>query len=115
MPSTPKHLVIYNAFGWDAPKFAHVGLLQDVRKNKLSKRDFDNVSLDLRKLQNEGVFPEALLNYVALYGWSHSNKSDVMPMEELTKAVRFYVQMLVAYDPLTYPSSISNLPKAIAS
>lgn len=87
MPSTTKHLVIYNAFGWDAPKFAHVGLLQDVRQNKLSKRDLDNVNLDLRKLRDEGIFPEALLNYVALYGWSHANASDVMPMEELIKTV----------------------------
>ncbi|KAL8832440.1 MAG: hypothetical protein Q9191_000260 [Dirinaria sp. TL-2023a] len=83
MSSTPKHLVIYNAFGWNPPRFAHVGLLQDGRQNKLSKRDLSNVSLDLRKLQNEGIFPEALVNYVALYGWSHTSTSDFLPMEEL--------------------------------
>lgn len=83
MSSTPKHLVIYNAFGWNPPRFAHVGLLQDGRQNKLSKRDLSNVSLDLRNLQNEGIFPEALVNYVALYGWSHTSTSDFLPMEEL--------------------------------
>lgn len=91
MSSTPKHLVIYNAFGWNPPRFAHVGLLQDARQNKLSKRDLSNVSLDLRKLQDEGVFPEALVNYVALYGWSHTGTSDFLPMKELINVVCLYV------------------------
>lgn len=87
MSSTPKHLVLYHAFGWKPPNFAHVGLLQDAQQQKLSKRDLNNVNLDLRQLQNEGIFPEALVNYVALYGWSHNGKSDFMPMPELIEAV----------------------------
>ncbi|KAL8881488.1 MAG: hypothetical protein Q9198_001323 [Flavoplaca austrocitrina] len=80
MSSTPKHLTLYNAFGWTAPQFAHVGLLQDSGRQKFSKRKGD---LDIRRLDEQGIFPEALLNYVALYGWSHSHKSDVLSLSDL--------------------------------
>ncbi|KAL8768936.1 MAG: hypothetical protein Q9209_004991 [Squamulea sp. 1 TL-2023] len=80
MSSTPKHLTMYNAFGWKAPAFAHVGLLQDSSRQKLSKRKGD---LDIRNFCDQGIFPEALLNYVALYGWSHSHKSDVLSLSDL--------------------------------
>lgn len=84
MSSTSKHLTLYKAFGWKAPSFAHVGLLQDDNRQKYSKR---KGGLDIRKFADEGIFPEALLNYVALYGWSNTNKSDVLPMPDLIKAV----------------------------
>ncbi|KAL8778561.1 MAG: hypothetical protein Q9213_007361 [Squamulea squamosa] len=80
MSSTPKHLTMYNAFGWKAPAFAHVGLLQDSSRQKFSKRKGD---LDIREFRNQGIFPEALLNYVALYGWSHSHKNDVLSLSDL--------------------------------
>lgn len=78
---------MYHAFGWKPPKFAHVGLLQNAQQQKLSKRDIENVKLDVKQLQDDGVFPEALLNYVALHGWSHKATSDFMPLAELIKAV----------------------------
>ncbi|KAL8683754.1 MAG: hypothetical protein Q9186_000240 [Xanthomendoza sp. 1 TL-2023] len=80
MSSTPKHLMLYNAFGWKAPDFAHVGLLQDSSRQKFSKR---KGNLDIRKFGDDGIFPEALLNYVALYGWSHGHKSDVLSLSDL--------------------------------
>ncbi|KAL8706885.1 MAG: hypothetical protein Q9201_000154 [Fulgogasparrea decipioides] len=83
MSSTPKHLTLYKAFGWKAPEFAHVGLLQDSSRQKFSKRKGD---LDIRRFADEGIFPEALLNYVALYGWSHTNKSDVFSLSDLTNS-----------------------------
>ncbi|KAK8189056.1 uncharacterized protein BKA78DRAFT_253786 [Phyllosticta capitalensis] len=80
LPSTPKHLAMYQAFGWQPPNFAHVGLLVDINGNKLSKRNMDiNVSAYRKYL------PEAVNNFVALLGWSHRNRSDVMTMEELIK------------------------------
>ncbi|KAK7541590.1 glutamyl-tRNA synthetase-like protein [Phyllosticta citricarpa] len=80
LPSTPKHLAMYQAFGWQPPNFAHVGLLVDINGNKLSKRNMDiDVSAYRRYL------PEAVNNFVALLGWSHRNRSDVMSMEELIK------------------------------
>ncbi|KAK8173541.1 glutamyl-tRNA synthetase [Phyllosticta citrichinensis] len=80
LPSTPKHLAMYQAFGWQPPNFAHVGLLVDVNGNKLSKRNMD---IDVSSYRR--YLPEAVNNFVALLGWSHRNRSDVMSMEELIK------------------------------
>ncbi|CAG8973460.1 hypothetical protein HYALB_00006486 [Hymenoscyphus albidus] len=81
MSSTPKHLAIYHAFGWNPPKIGHVSLLTDKQGAKLSKR---NGSVDISTIRDTmGVFPETLNNFLALLGWSHSAKSDVMNMEEL--------------------------------
>lgn len=85
MSSTPKHLTLYNAFGWKAPHFAHVGLLQDSGRQKFSKRKGD---LEIRRFGDQGIFPETLLNYVALYGWSHDHKSDVLSLSDLIASVR---------------------------
>ena len=87
MSSTPKHILLYSAFGWEPPSFAHVGLLQDIQQQKLSKRDVQAAGLDLRKFQGQGIFPEALLNYAALFGWSHERDSDVMSLEQLVQIV----------------------------
>ena len=84
MPSTPKHLILYNAFGWQPPAFAHVGLLQNENRQKLSKRNLD---IDLYTLRNEGIFPEALINHVALLGWSHSLGTDFIPLSKLIQRV----------------------------
>ena len=86
--STPKHVVLYKAFGWEAPSFAHVGLLQDSQQQKLSKRNVNSAGLDVRGFQVQGILPEALLNFVALYGWSHKRTSDVLNLEQLVQTVR---------------------------
>ncbi|MCJ1388184.1 Glutamate--tRNA ligase mitochondrial [Xylographa bjoerkii] len=80
MPSTPKHLELYKAFGWEPPAFAHVGLLQDSNKQKLSKRD---LNMDLEKMKVDGILPEALMNFVALLGWSHTMGSDFLNLQQL--------------------------------
>ena len=80
MPSTPKHLELYKAFGWEPPAFAHVGLLQDSNHQKLSKRD---LNMDLEKMKMNGILPEALMNFVALLGWSHSMGSDFFTLHQL--------------------------------
>ena len=86
MPSTPKHTVMYEAFGWQPPKFAHVGLLQNNDRQKYSKRKGD-ADLDMRSLEKKGVFPEALINYVALHGWSHNLGDDLLRLPSLIKNV----------------------------
>lgn len=88
MPSTPKHLVIYKAFRWKPPNYAHVGLLQNSKREKFSKRNND---LDLESYRKDGIFPEALINYVALFGWSHSLKSDFLSLQDLIKNVCRYL------------------------
>lgn len=85
LSSTPKHLIMYEAFGWSPPAFAHVGLLQDNAGQKLSKRKLD---MDLEAFRRAGIFPEALLNYVALLGWSHYSGTDFMTMKLLIEQVR---------------------------
>ena len=77
---------MYEAFGWQPPLYAHVGLLQDNERQKYSKRKGD-AGLDLRALEGKGVFPEALTNYVALHGWSHNLGDDLLTMEDLIKNV----------------------------
>jgi len=84
MSSTPKHISIYNAFGWESPKFGHVSLLVDQNRQKLSKR-FE--AMNIAELRDRGVFPEALNNFVALLGWSHSMGNDVMNMQKLIENV----------------------------
>jgi len=80
MPSTPKHIAMYQAFGWTPPEFAHVGLLVDENGNKLSKRNFDT---DITAFREMEIFPETLTNFAALLGWSHKEKSDVMDLQTL--------------------------------
>lgn len=83
MASTPLHVDLYRAFGWEPPSFAHVGLLLDKDKAKLSKRNADLV-LDVKGLRDdEGVLPEALCNFLALLGWSNPGKNDVLDMAQL--------------------------------
>lgn len=65
--STPKHILLYKAFGWDLPIFAHTPLLRNPDKSKLSKRK-NPVWVSWYK--KEGILPEALINYLALMGWS---------------------------------------------
>ncbi|KAI0476984.1 hypothetical protein F4859DRAFT_514316 [Xylaria cf. heliscus] len=82
--STPRHVALYNAFGWEHPQFAHVGLLVDQKKQKLSKR-FG--SFNLSSWKEQGILPIALLNYVLLLGWSPSRdsgeKSEIMNMNDM--------------------------------
>lgn len=84
MPSTPKHMALYNAFDWEPPTFAHVGLLQDASQQKLSKR---SLALDIRSFRQDGIFPEALVNHVALFGWSHRLGNDQLNLQDLVQNV----------------------------
>jgi glutamyl-tRNA synthetase len=79
--STRKHLILYEAFGWEPPVFAHVGLLTDQEGNKLSKRD---KAFDLSAMQKDGVLPEALNNFLVLLGWTNrSSSKDFATMDQL--------------------------------
>lgn len=77
---------MYEAFGWEPPLYAHVGLLQNTERQKYSKRKGEG-NLDMHSLEKEGVFPEALINYVALHGWSHNLGSDLLGMADLIQNV----------------------------
>ncbi|RMY90211.1 hypothetical protein D0862_10019 [Hortaea werneckii] len=83
MASTPLHYDLYHAFGWKPPAFAHVGLLVDENKAKLSKRNSD-LALDITSMRDElGVLPQTLVNFLTLLGWSNPTRDDVMDFKEL--------------------------------
>jgi glutamyl-tRNA synthetase len=84
--STPRHVALYSAFGWTPPQFAHIGLLVDSNRQKLSKR---HGNIDITSWKSQGILPIALLNYVLLMGWSPGKgQSEVMDMQEMIDNVR---------------------------
>jgi len=81
--STPKHVLLYRAFGWDMPEFIHMPLLRNKDKSKISKRR-DPTSLEWYREQ--GYLPEALLNFLALMGFSMPDESQVFSLDEMIEA-----------------------------
>ncbi len=80
LPSTPKHVYLYEAFGWEQPIYVHLPNILNKDHKKLSKRQGDVAVEDFRK---KGYLPEALINYIALLGWSPEDNQEVFSMEEL--------------------------------
>jgi len=98
LPSLPLHKLLYEAFGWKGPKFAHLPLiLKPTGKGKLSKRDGDKHGVPVFPLQWEkdgvqypgfkesGYLPETLVNFLALLGWNPGTEEEVFSMEMLIK------------------------------
>jgi glutamyl-tRNA synthetase len=83
LSSTPKHVLLYKAFGWTPPQFAHMPLLLNPDRSKLSKRQGD---VAVEDYLDNGYLPEALINFVALLGWNPSDEKEVYTLDELTKA-----------------------------
>ena len=86
--STPKHVLLYKALGWDIPKFGHMPLLVNPDKKKLSKRQGD-VSVD--DYISKGYLKEALINFIALLGWNPGKGStqEIFSLEELERQFDF--------------------------
>ncbi len=82
LPSTPKHVLLYAAFGWEPPKFAHLPLLLNADRSKLSKRQGDVAVEDYR---DKGYLPDALINFVALLGWNPSASEEIFTIDELIR------------------------------
>lgn len=80
LPSTPKHVLLYQAFGWQAPVFAHLPLLLNPDRSKLSKRQGDVAVEDYRR---QGYLPEAIVNFIALLGWNPSGSREIYEKREL--------------------------------
>jgi len=80
LPSTPKHLILYEFFGWEKPEFAHLPLLLNPDRSKLSKRQGDVAVEDYLK---KGYLEEALLNFLSLLGWNPGDDRELMEKEEL--------------------------------
>ena len=96
LPSLPLHSLLYRAFGWEAPGFAHLPLiLKPVGNGKLSKRDGDKLGFPVFLLEwkteegtsmgyrEQGYFPEAVVNFLALLGWNDGTEQELFSLEEL--------------------------------
>lgn len=98
LPSAPLHILLYKAFGWQAPEFAHLPLLLKPEGNgKLSKRDGllgdfpvfplewkdPNTAEISRGFREDGYYPEAVMNFLALLGWNPGNDQEILSKEEL--------------------------------
>jgi glutamyl-tRNA synthetase len=88
LPSVPKHVLLYRAFGWEPPTFAHLPLILDPRgKGKMSKRKtVDGSGLErpvmVRDFRQAGYLPEALFNFLLLLGWSYDDKTEIFSRQE---------------------------------
>ncbi len=82
LPSTPKHLALYESFGWEAPRFAHIPLLLNPDRTKLSKRQ-GHVAVE--EYIKEGYLPEAVINFVAFLGWHPGGdiQEEIFTLKEL--------------------------------
>lgn len=80
--SVPKHIQLYKFFCWDVPEMAHLPLLLNPDKSKLSKRQGDVAVEDYRK---KGYLPEALVNFVAFLGWNPGTEKEMYTVEELVQ------------------------------
>ncbi|KTW29667.1 glutamate-tRNA ligase [Pneumocystis carinii B80] len=106
LSSTSKHLAIYQAFGWTPPRFAHVSLLVNPDGSKISKRCKDT---HIQHYIDEGYSSDALLNYVALIGWSPKTSNDVFTMQELID--RFSLDNLTKGTAIVMPEKLNFLNK----
>ncbi len=98
LPSMPLHSLLYKAFGWEAPVFAHLPLiLKPIGNGKLSKRDGDKLGFPVFPLEwkseegvssgyrENGFFPEAVINFLALLGWNDGTDQELFSLEELVE------------------------------
>jgi len=101
LPSMALHVLLYRAFGWDAPEFAHLPLiLKPTGKGKLSKRDGDKLGFPVfplaytneatgevsRGYKEDGYFSETVINFLAFLGWNPGTEQELFSLEELIKA-----------------------------
>ena len=94
LTNTPKQIVVYNALGFDVPKFYHMPMINNPAGKKLSKRDG---AMDVMQYKRDGYLPEALLNFLVRLGWSNGDQ-EVFSMEE----------MLELFDPNNINKSASS-------
>lgn len=83
LPSTPKHVYLYECFGWEQPQYVHLSNILNDDHKKLSKRQGDVSVGDFLK---KGYLPEALINFLALLGWSPEDEQEIFSMDELIEA-----------------------------
>lgn len=82
MSSVPKHILTFQAFGWEVPQYAHLPLILGTDRSKLSKR---HGAKGVSEFREDGFLPEAILNYMALLGWTPPGGVEIVSLEEMIK------------------------------
>ncbi|MFA6197618.1 MAG: glutamate--tRNA ligase [Patescibacteria group bacterium] len=82
LPSTPKHLYLYESFGWTPPLYAHLPLILSPKGGKLSKRDG---AVSAQSYLDEGYLPEAVINFIAFLGWNPKTEREIFSLDDLVK------------------------------
>lgn len=85
--SSPKYQRLYEAFGWESPKYVHLPLITDENHKKLSKRSGHS---SYEELVEQGFLPEAIINYIALLGWSPEDNEEIFSMDKLIKMFDYH-------------------------
>lgn len=85
LSSTPKHILLYKAFGWEPPTMAHLPLIMSPNGGKLSKRkaEEEGIPVNTKEYIRQNYEPEALVNFLAYLGWSPGDDSEIHSLEEL--------------------------------
>lgn len=83
LSNTPRQILVYEAFGWSLPQFAHVALILNEDRQKMSKRD-ETIIQFIEQYQERGYLPEAIVNFLALLGWSPEGEEEFFTLEELS-------------------------------
>jgi len=99
--STPRHVLIHDALNWDCPKYVHVSLILGKDKAKLSKRHGAESALDYKE---QGYLPEAILNFLALLGWSPGDNSEIMSVDEIIS--KFSIDRILAHPAVFDPEKL---------
>lgn len=82
LSSTPKHVILYQLFGWQPPQFAHLPLLVNAERQKLSKRHGD---VSVQDFTEKGYLPQALVNFVAFLGWNPGDDREIFTLPQLVQ------------------------------
>jgi glutamyl-tRNA synthetase len=82
LSSTPRHKLLYEAFGWQPPLFAHLPMILGPDKSKLSKR---HGATAINEYRNQGYLPEAMINFLSLLGWSLDDKTEIMAVDDIIR------------------------------
>jgi glutamyl-tRNA synthetase len=105
VPSAPYHVLLYQAFGWTPPVFAHVpAILRHDGRGKLSKRK-DDVATN--RFWERGYLPEAMFNYLALQGWSYDDHTELMTRDEVVE--RFTIDRVQASPARWNPDKLKDM------
>jgi glutamyl-tRNA synthetase len=83
LPSTPRHVLMYQALGWEPPQFAHLPMILGTDRSKLSKR---HGAVSIIEYREQGYLPETMVNFLALLGWSLDDKTELFSREDLIQS-----------------------------